>query len=108
MLNLVEGDVDLMRAIAETAADEIPRTLQAVRDAVESNDAEALRRAAHTLGGSIRSFGKTPAFDRAFELEQMGVSGDLEDARAMLFALEKTMAVFLSDLSKYAEKPYRG
>jgi CheY-like chemotaxis protein len=105
MLDFVEGDVDLMKTIAETAANEVPRMLQAVRSAVESDDAEALRRAAHTLEGSIRSFGHSAAFDCALKLEQLGANGDLREARSALIALEKAMAEFLRDLSEYGENP---
>jgi HPt (histidine-containing phosphotransfer) domain-containing protein len=104
-LESVEGDHDLMKTLVEVAMEEGPRLLQAVRDAVEREDAEAIRRAAHALEGSIRNFGQTRAFDRALELERMGGNEDLEDSRGVLAALEKAMAGLLCDLSEYSKNP---
>jgi two-component system sensor histidine kinase/response regulator len=107
-LDSVEGDHDLMKTLVEAVMEEAPRLLQAVRDAVESDNVEAIRSAAHALRGSIRNFGQTQASDRALELEQMRGNGNLEDGRRVLTSLETAMAGFLCDLFRYAKKPERG
>jgi len=107
-LGFFDGDRDLMKEVVKIALEETPRLLQNVRDAIKSDDTESLRKAAHTLGGSIRNFGETQASTLALKLEQMGENGNLEDGRQVLTAMEHAMAGFLCDLSKYAKKPVRG
>ncbi len=107
-MDSVEGDRDLLKTLVEAVMEEAPRLLQAVRDAVESDDAEAIRRAAHALGGSIRIFGQTRAFDRSRELEQMGENGNVEVGRRVLTAMDTAMAAFLCELSQYVEQPVNG
>jgi two-component system sensor histidine kinase/response regulator len=108
MLEFVEGDRDLMQVIVETALDEAPRLLQAVRNAVECGDTDALCRAAHTLGGSIRNFGPTQASHCALELEAIGNDGNLEHALNVVAALETAMASLLSNLSQRAKSNVQG
>jgi HPt (histidine-containing phosphotransfer) domain-containing protein len=102
LLDSVEGDHDLMKSIVEAVIEEAPRLLQAVRDAVEGGNTEAIHCAAHALGGSIRNFGQTQASDLAFELEQMSENGCPVDGREVLAALETAMASLLRELSGYA------
>ena len=51
-----------------------------IREAAACHDATTLQRAAHTLKGSMLFLGATDAVDRAFELETMGKSGEINNA----------------------------
>jgi HPt (histidine-containing phosphotransfer) domain-containing protein len=63
--------------------------MSAVRDSVASGDAEAVRKAAHALKGSIANFTEGAAMQAAFLLEQIGREGRPQDAAAALAMLER-------------------
>ena len=61
------------------------------------------RRAAHTLKGSMRYFGATEAFDRAYALERMGKENVWADADQARQRLEEVLAGFKPALTRFAE-----
>jgi CheY-like chemotaxis protein len=109
-LEALDGDPELVRVVTETAVSEVPRLMGAIRQAFDARDGEALRRAAHTLKGSIRYFGQTPAFDQVCRLEAMGYGDQFELAEPALAALEQHVDRLLSALrQRPAEQaPARG
>ena len=64
------------------------RRLPKLCDAVASEDAKVVKEEAHALEGGTETFFDEPAFQTAYELEKMGVQGDLTGAAATLSALE--------------------
>jgi HPt (histidine-containing phosphotransfer) domain-containing protein len=56
-------------------------TIGAVEAAVGARDAKALRRAAHTLKGSVATFTTGPVYETAFELERCGRDESLDAAQ---------------------------
>ena len=87
-LDSVDGDRALLRKLADAFIDESVDLIDAIRDAISSGDADALRRSAHTLKGAVGVFGAGVARDAAFRLEKMGRSGTLDDASGGLLDLE--------------------
>jgi len=79
MLNL-DGDLELLCALAEIFADTAPTQLSVIETAIANQNAEALMRGAHTLKGSIATFQARAAVDSAATLEKIGGSGDLSSA----------------------------
>jgi PAS domain S-box-containing protein len=102
-LDVVQGDRELLKEIAETYLDEYPRMLQQVRDSIGDRDSTTLQRAAHTLKGSMRYFGATDAFDCAYELESMGREGRFEGADDALRRLESELEQIEPVLSEFAK-----
>jgi len=78
-LAAVDGDRELLRQVIEVVIEECPLLLAQVRQAVAQQDAPTLRRAAHTLKGSLRLFGPTPQGELAYQLEKMGAEGQLQE-----------------------------
>jgi two-component system, sensor histidine kinase and response regulator len=74
--------------VVETALEEIPRLMAAIREATAQRGPAALRLAAHTLQGAIRYFGPTPLFERVCLLEKIGAEGRMDDAPPVLIVLE--------------------
>jgi two-component system sensor histidine kinase/response regulator len=87
-LDRVDGDRELLGEIANIFLADAAEMLQAVRAAVESNDANALNRAAHRLKGSVVTFAAGPAADAALVLELLGRDGQLEGAAEATRRLE--------------------
>jgi two-component system sensor histidine kinase/response regulator len=85
----VDGDEGLLADLAKLFCEESPKLLSAVQDAVAKRDTEALKRAAHSLKGSISTFAARDATEAALRLEDLARSGELagaEDAYRLLAA----------------------
>jgi HPt (histidine-containing phosphotransfer) domain-containing protein len=75
-----------------------PATLRKIASAIAAGDAERLRLNAHALKGALATVGSPAGRDAAFELEQMGRSGDLTRAgdaaatlRGVIASLEREL-----------------
>src|ERR1700693_4562712 len=76
-LSGVGGDSDLLREVIELFLDDYPQALESIRSAVAAQDATALEHQAHSLKGSVSTFGARRAFEAALALEKQGRSKDL-------------------------------
>jgi len=103
-LRAVRGDHGLLKTVVEAILEESPRMMTAVREAIAQRDAEALRLAAHTLGGAIRYLDATSASDQARQLEEMGMEGDLKNPEEVLAALEGEIERIMPALQDYVEQ----
>jgi two-component system, sensor histidine kinase and response regulator len=75
-----DGDLDLLRIVAETFLESTPPLLTELRDAVTAGDAPTVSRLSHRLRGSLANFGAADAVEAASRLEHMGTAGDLAGA----------------------------
>jgi two-component system sensor histidine kinase/response regulator len=82
------GDTKLLHELIEVFFEDCPRMWQSVRDALSQGDALKLRRAAHTLKGSVGVFGAQAARAAAERLEQLARTGDLQSAAEAVAQLE--------------------
>jgi HPt (histidine-containing phosphotransfer) domain-containing protein len=81
--------------------EESPKLLSAVRDAVKRKDIDALKRAAHSLKGSMSTFAAREATEAALRLEEIARAGELveaEDAYALLVAQVERLKQALESL----------
>ena len=90
-LSRVGGDVELLIEVIDLFLDDYPSTLEKIKSAVASGDANALEQHAHSLKGSVSTFGAGRAFEAAFELEKRGRAGDLTGAQEGLLRLEQAL-----------------
>ncbi len=97
-LERLGGDVDLMTDIARLFMDDCPRRLAAIKAAVESRDAEAIRTSAHALKGAAGNISATRLFDAARTLERLGAERRLEPAGAAWRQLSSEAAQVLDAL----------
>jgi PAS domain S-box-containing protein len=97
-LSRVGGDVDLLKEVVELFLDDYPSTFEKIKGAVDSRDATALEHHAHSLKGSVSTFGANRAFEAAFELEKQGRSGDLTGAPEGLLQLEQALEALRPEL----------
>ena len=98
-LSRVGGDLDLLKEIAALFLEEYPRELDDIHKALATGDAHMLERSAHGLKGSVANFGARAAVDAAFQLEQLGKAGKLDQVPPALSALERTLACLHAELS---------
>jgi two-component system sensor histidine kinase/response regulator len=79
-LHKMGGDEELLIEVVVAFLDACEETVGAVEAAVQANDAKALRRAAHTLKGSVATFSTGAVYETALELERFGRDESLEAA----------------------------
>jgi HPt (histidine-containing phosphotransfer) domain-containing protein len=75
-----------LQELVRVYCSECPRWLAEIRNALSRQDIARLRRAAHTLRGSLDTFGAGSASAAAMRLEVMGRTGDLTESE-MAYAL---------------------
>jgi CheY-like chemotaxis protein/nitrogen-specific signal transduction histidine kinase len=97
-LSRVGGDVELLKEVVELFLDDYPSTFEKIKGAVASRDATALEHHAHSLKGSVSTFGANRAFEAAFSLEKQGRSGDLTGALDGLLQLEQALEALRPEL----------
>jgi PAS domain S-box-containing protein len=97
-LSRVGGDADLLKEVVELFLDDYSSTFEKIKGAVASQDAKALEHHAHSLKGSVSTFGANRAFEAAFALEKQGRSGDLTGASDSVVQLEKALEALRPEL----------
>ncbi|NLX99992.1 MAG: response regulator [Rhodopirellula sp.] len=97
-LQAVGGDPDTLKLVIEAALEDCPRQILSIHEALAGGDHQALRLAAHTLKGSIRYFGDTPAYRHALGVEDLAKEDRLPEAGRLVPALEEEMRHFLHAL----------
>jgi PAS domain S-box-containing protein len=97
-LSRVGGDVELLKEVVELFLDDYPSTFEKIKAAVVSRNAKDLEHHAHSLKGSVSTFGANRAFEAAFTLEKQGRSGDLTDATDGLLQLEQALEALRPEL----------
>ncbi len=103
-LSRVGGDSELLREVAELFLEDYPNALGKIRTAVVAGDQAGLEQHAHSLKGSISTFGAQAAFDAALALERQGRSGDLNGAEDGLSRLEQALAALRPELEAIQAK----
>lgn len=97
-LDLVGGDLDLLREVASLFLEESPRMMSEIVDAFRRRDPSALAGAAHGLKGCVATFGAQSAVEAALALETAGRNRDLSNAAADLIHLERAMEALTPEL----------
>jgi two-component system, sensor histidine kinase and response regulator len=85
----VDGDLDLLRELTEVFAQEAPRTLARIEEAIGSGSASDLEKASHKIKGSVLQFSAHAAAAAALELEERGKRGSVAGAEPFLKTLRQ-------------------
>jgi two-component system, sensor histidine kinase and response regulator len=88
----VEGEPDLVVELVELYAEDTPRRLGAIRDALAARDLAALGRAAHGLKGSSASLGARQVETLCAQLERLSGKELLQEGEMLLACLEREFA----------------
>jgi CheY-like chemotaxis protein len=87
-LRHASGDRDLLREMLVLFAKDYPVRIQTLREAVQRADPEEMTRAAHALKGTLLVLGAATAASLAERLEALAGEGRVEEAGALVRALE--------------------
>lgn len=98
---LVQHDEELLKELIETYLESADEMLASVRSALEGDDPVTLRRATHTLAGSMRILGTEESHRRARELEVLAREGELDSARPLFEQLCQDTAEMCREFRRY-------
>jgi PAS domain S-box-containing protein len=88
MMSRLLDDEELMRVVAESFREDIPRQIGALRGFLASGDAAGAERQAHTIKGAAANVGGNALSAVAFEMEKAAKSGDVSAANARMPRLQ--------------------
>ncbi len=92
VLARLNGDRGLLTELAGLYLEDEPSLVAELEAAVGRHDAEATRRAAHAIKGSVANFAAARAQAAALALENAGRAGELSSAPALLDTLRAELA----------------
>lgn len=104
LLEELDGDREFLEESLEMLSADAPRLIDQIRDGIESNDAEKIRVAAHTIKSMVGNFCAPPAFEAALNLETIGRSGDLARCASGLPSLEDEVKRLQQELRKFLDE----
>lgn len=97
-LQFVEGDAELLSELVELFLDDCPRLITDLQTAIRTADLAGVKRAAHTLKGSLQNLGASGAAATAQQLETLASEHNLatapEVSRALASRLDALTPVF--------------
>lgn len=113
MLEAMGGNRQLRRDVAVAMQSECPLCMSQIDQAIEQSDLALLRRASHTLKGSLRLFGSTEAGTIAERIEAkakegtwQGIGDDASALRGLIKVFQKNLDAFLvSEESEHGKSP---
>ena len=104
LLEELDGDREFLEESLEMLNADAPTLIGQIRAGIESNDAEKVRIAAHTIKSMVGNFCATPAFEAALNVETIGSSGDLTECVAGLDSLEEEVRRLQQELRKLLDE----
>jgi two-component system, sensor histidine kinase and response regulator len=76
----LDGDMDLLKELIHLFIEDSPKLLLEIDKALEENNFEKLRKAAHTIKGSVSNFSANNAFSLASNLENIAKEKNADKA----------------------------
>ncbi len=89
---------DFIGELVDTFLEDAPKLMGELKSALQKGDAEAFRRAAHSLKSNGATFGAGHLAELARELEMIGKEGRLAETGDRLRALEANFALVAEEL----------
>ena len=103
LFNHFDGDGNLLQAVVEHFINDCPKMLAEIHRAISDNDSKALKRAAHTLKGTVSMFAAKETFNTTLKLETMAEHNDMVSAKAAYSYLEREMEKLKQTLIKIVD-----
>ncbi|MBV7538959.1 response regulator [Duganella sp. sic0402] len=104
-LSPANGDA-LLERVLQAFLDDTPRHLHTIRQAIASEDAGQMRKAAHSLKSSSANVGAHALAQRCKELEQLGRNHTTAGAAALLADMERSFQAARQALGALLEKEF--
>jgi two-component system sensor histidine kinase/response regulator len=104
LMGRLDGDLALLSELTEVYREEYPLQLQLARQALSIGDEEGLKRAAHSLKGSLGNLAANNACGMAASLEELARRNELKFAGAKLDQLEPELNHVYESLAALYQK----
>jgi two-component system sensor histidine kinase/response regulator len=101
LLARVDNDRELLRDLLSIFAEEFPRYLLALQEAVAHEDAEQVATVSHTLKGMLSNLAVTKAAASVGQLEQQARVGDQSSLMQAFVAFERDVQGLLPEMETY-------
>jgi len=101
LLARVDNDRELLRDLLSIFADEFPRHLLVLQEAVVREDAKEVATVSHTLKGMLSNLAVTKAAASAGQLEQQARAGNQSSLRQAFAAFEHDVQGLLPEMETY-------
>jgi HPt (histidine-containing phosphotransfer) domain-containing protein len=101
LMDRIDGDVEFLEESIEMLDEDVGPLLEKIRSAVVARDAGALVAPAHTLKGLLSNFCAGAAEATARDLEMRGRESRLEEADAVVDALDRDMTQLRAELQTF-------
>ena len=98
----LDGDIGLLRELVKVFAEEGPRMLARVDDAILHGSAMELEKASHKIKGSVLQFSAGTAAAVALKLEESGKRGIVAGAEPLLIQLKHEIELLQKSLNAMA------
>jgi HPt (histidine-containing phosphotransfer) domain-containing protein len=98
LLDSIGGDKDFLAELIETFFQDAPAQFAVLHTSLQDGNAEAIRRAAHSLKSNAASFGAKSLAAKCKALEHLGKEDRLFDAADLLAESEKEYARVQTEL----------
>jgi PAS domain S-box-containing protein len=95
-LDLMGGDAGIAETILRVFLNNAPGDMQKLKDAVAGGDCNRVSRAAHYIKGAAANVFACAIQAVALEIEQAGVSEDLDHAKALISTMESAWQAFVA------------
>jgi len=100
-LETVQGDRELLKTVVDAVLGECPALLEQLEEAIATGNSAVVRRSAHTIKGSLRTFEATRAAETAERIEQAARVDDLEGIVELVTQLKAELGVVLQELAGF-------
>ena len=97
LMSAFVDDLDFLPILIDTFVSSLAEEIDEIRSAIDRNDADALRFAAHAMKGSLAQFEAARASRTAAQLEDLGASRQLGGARDLSRRLENEVLAVISE-----------
>ena len=101
VLNTVMNDLQLLKEVADACIGECPTLLDQIPGALEQQDFKTASRLAHTVKGSMRTFGAQRAMEVAAALEQCAKEGKTDRSEELLPIVRDEVEKALEEIHEY-------
>ena len=91
---------EFINELIDTFLEDSPKIIEEMGSAVEANNADSFRRAAHSLKSNAATFGASELFVLAKELEMLGKENKLNETGDRLRVLEETYESVRKELNE--------
>ena len=98
-----DGDLEFEQELIEMFLEDARDHLAALKTQVEQNDADMIRRSAHTLKGSSSNIGATKMQEMAYQMELLAKESVLDNAKAHVAKMEEALEETAAFYKKYLD-----